>query len=323
MQILFIHLPIIAVLLFNIIPSCAMINEQFELLTLPKEIHPRIAAFCTPTSIKSLSLTCRQLNNIISFQTPKIWDIVCHSFNAMSELNLSSLLLKAHFCEENEKTETNKTKYTKIKEQILELYKNRKQLPFGSKHSNGSFISNTPFDYFELSPEEQKTYQSQELLTHILSTTHRLLLSFVMHDFNLNVMDSTISFSHRKIADALRNDVNNDYAFMSDLLHKLNINSRKKIWKLTYETSLPKNSGNCSVRSYSEHIFEYCIMFYKDHLNHVNKKKQTFLDYLIIKNIQARRDNLGIHEIHCNIIKKHGGKHAVDLYLPQLPCIIS
>lgn len=140
---LFIKPPLFLILLLNTIHSYTMQpSADFSCLS---DLHPRIGSLTDPETIGNLSLTCRQLNETISFQTPHIWNIVCHSLQCISKHKMPELLIKARLCGEKAATDKEKNFFGTIEQHILACYN---PANFRSYLWEDKTYETTPFDQF-------------------------------------------------------------------------------------------------------------------------------------------------------------------------------
>src|SRR5579863_2646997 len=71
----------------------ALENAPFNFPGLLPELQLRTAAFTPSHCIDNLKKTCTFLHKNLTFQTPLVWNVVCHSLNCVSKRHMPELLL--------------------------------------------------------------------------------------------------------------------------------------------------------------------------------------------------------------------------------------
>src|SRR5438105_10653010 len=143
------HTSLIILLLLNGVASYAM-QPSTGLLDLPSELDQHISSYTHPKTIGNLSITCHRLHEKISFQTPHIWNIVCHSLDCISDNKMPLLLIKARLCQEHTTDNKEKDFLKDIEKKILERY-----TPTTFKSQEWHCPSNSTSVYFDPFLENQ------------------------------------------------------------------------------------------------------------------------------------------------------------------------
>lgn len=256
-------------------------DVTFNVCALPIELQKYIAAISSPDIIQNLSKTCTNLHNQLSFQTPYVWDIICHSLHCVSTKNMPKLLLKAHLCKKDD-----------IKQKILAIYTcSIDDHPFLYYSRCGGWYGFIPFCSDNKSLEEySSSIDTKPTPLMLASRTDDIrIITDIMNNIECTDYDSG---ENRPLLIAISNQLTNSIRLLCSTLKK------------GFNDNSPYNGQlYCDTAMHAKKIksFEALIIFYKDYLNKPNHYNETYLDYL--------------NSIYCSptfsayldIVKKHGG----------------
>jgi len=247
-------------------------RPPFNFLQLLPELQTRTASFATPHSMSNLSITCKSLNQILTFQTPGIWNIVTDSINAISYEKLPELLIKAHLCAEMATEEKQKEFYLSIKEKILSCYDLKAENLYHYQNRHEALISFNPF--LEQNPDKllAACYTGDKIIVHQLHKTRGSLSDLdVSH-----LLDVTIDREKVHIIPLL-------CEWYTPYLEKLfqQCSSYTTYDKPTHTLCWSGFIANSAVTHKKKKSFECIIIYYKQYLNIVDKNCMTYLDRII------------------------------------------